>query len=124
MSYRIERGVAYLDYDGEWLTADMVDLHRRVAADPAFRPDMAKVIRFRRMAASLTVEELADASRTLKALHAGQRTARRTAFVSDDRAMEQIARLWGDVYGIGSKDSMIDVRYFTDPDEAEAWARE
>lgn len=123
MRYHIERGVAYLIYGGDWGAADAVDLHRRLSMDPAFRPDMPKVIRIESMTSALSVDEMINTGATIKSFYAGSKAIRRTAYVSPDPEVARVVKLWTDLYQLGSDDSHVDIRFFTDLAEAEVWAR-
>lgn len=123
MRYSIERGIAYLVYGGDWVSADVVEIHRRLSVDPNFRPDMPKIIRIERMTAALNVDEMVNTNAQLKSFYAASKNKRRTAFISDDPEVAHMVKLWDSVYQMGTDESHVALRFFTDVAEAEFWVR-
>jgi hypothetical protein len=122
--FRIDRGVAILEYDGEWSVENIVEVHRRMAQDPEFRPAMPKIIVERARMRDLKLDDLLAVQKFLKEFYADVTTTRRIAMVSDDRPMEPLLKLFRDLYVAKEPKDSAEYRFFGDFAAAEAWARE
>lgn len=121
--YRIEGGIARLEYTGALSYELLVDIHTRVAKDPAFYPEIPKLIDLRKVTAFHTLDDFFRVTAVTKHLHAGAKR-RRIATVSEDIMVEKISRLYGDAAKISGQSAVVEYAYFTTLEAAEKWLKE
>ena len=114
--YRIdtERGVVFTNAVGPFTDADATDHQRRLASDPAFRPDLDQLSDYSR------VTELQLSAATVRSLALGSpfRAGSRRAFVIPARdARFGVARMFQTL----TDDHGAELRIFQDMAEARAW---
>lgn len=121
-SYRIENGIAYLDYVDEWTFERVADVHRRLAVDPAFDPDMPKIIVADYLMREFDMDELIKVRDYLRQIYRAANSARRIAVVSSDTMIGKLTELYSRLNEMGRPlGSVAEYRFFTRLDEAEAW---
>lgn len=119
--YRIENGIAYLDYVDEWTYARVADVHRRLAADPAFDPDMPKIIIADYLMREFDMNEVIKVRDFTRQIYEKAKSKRRVAVVSSDAMIDKLTKLYGQLYEIDRVPANAEYRFFSSLSEAEAW---
>lgn len=122
-NYSIKDGIAVVEIIGEESYEIFVDVHSRLAADPGFRPEMPKLLDVRRVTNFLGPQDLIKVRDLMVKLHAGAKTKRRIATVSQDIMAGKMARIYRDLQDAGPEKGRTETRFFSTIDDAVAWLK-
>ena len=120
----IEGGIARLAYEGELDFELLAGAHQGIAADPAFYPEIPKLIDLRRVTKFHTFEEFLKVSEVTAGLHADAKRRRRVAVVSGDVMVEKLSRLYQEASAMRGATNPPEYWYFASLEAAETWLRE
>jgi len=122
-SYKIESGIAWIVIHGDQDFARMEDVQKRLAADPAFRPDIPKLIDGRRITSWMSVKDIAAIRDLTNPFHAGIKKPRRVAMVSTDVMVSKITKISQDLFAHGPQSGLVEHKYFSNVEAAVAWLK-
>jgi len=121
--YRIERGVAIIEVVGEQTFDGMIEMSKRLYADPSFRGDMPRIYDTRRQTSFFGLDDMIRFRDELSRINPARKLRRRLGVVAKDVMVEKLIKLYHEVYNLKSDGGSIEIRVFTTLEDAEAWAR-
>ena len=122
--YFIKDGIAYVVYVGDETYEGLADVHTRLAQDPAFYPEIPKLLDDRRVTDFAGPRVLMRIRDLVATFHAGAKRKRRIASVSADKFAGSFAHIYRDLQESGPESGMVEGRIFETIEEAEAWLKE
>lgn len=122
-SYYFKDGVAIIEVIGEESFGLLVDVYRRLMADPKFRHDMPKLLDDRRVTHFVGPDDLLRIRDEIAKHYAGISAKRRIATVSQDPMAAKMMRLFEDIRAVGPNTGDVEHEFFDSMDAAMAWLR-
>jgi len=117
-------GIAVVEVVGEESLELLIDVHTRLARDPAFVPGMPKLLDDRRVTSFIGPMDMIKIRAVMAEANRGFAGRRKIGTVSGDPMAKNFVRLYQDVANIEPDKDQIELRIFSDFDQAVAWLKD